>query len=222
MLRSTRGAWLCALEDNKQTDEVRYAFIVLIWISSPFLFPVLMMLFVSLGITIPVTIKSPPHPRPCLFVVSPPNGVGKKAKSSPMFLLSDSLCQENQNKRWQRHTAPLMAALGSATDVSLNCLVHHFGFVQRDSGVVCAAAILVHPFCFYPQMDAPLVELLLLECIIPLTPRIIFKVFLLTCVCSATRIDLAFLLARPFYSLAITPAAPVSVLVASWRLHFEH
>lgn len=107
--------------------------------------------------------------QPCLSVWhgQPPNGleihVEKKSLVPPLHL---SL-SENQNKRWRQHTAPLMATLGSATKVSLNRLVHHFGFVHHDRDL-CVRQWFSSTLCFYPQMDVPLVGLLLLECIIPL------------------------------------------------------
>lgn len=84
-------------------------------------------------------------------MVRPSNGLeftlwGKKSLVPPLRPPQS----ENQNKRWRRHTAPLMATLGSATTVSLNRLMHHFAFVphNRDLCVcvcVCRALILFHP-----------------------------------------------------------------------------
>lgn len=104
----------------------------------------------------------------------------KVPRSSPPSL---SL-SESQNKRRRRHTAPLMATLGSATEVSLNRLVHHFAFVHHDRELcVCVCQWSFSTLCFYPQMDVPLVGLFFLECIMPLTAWIIFKTRLFIDLC---------------------------------------
>lgn len=61
---------------------------------------------------------------------------------------------ESQNKRRRRHTAPLMATLGSATKVSLNRLMHHFAFVHHDRELcmcVCMSMVLFHPVLLSPN-----------------------------------------------------------------------
>lgn len=149
--------------------------------------------FVSLDAT--TTIPLSPsyfshHVRLC-DTVRPSNGleihVGKKKKvprsSPPSLSLSES-----QNKRRRRHTAPLMATLGSATEVSLNRLVHHFAFVHHDRELCVCVCVYVcqwsfSTLCFYPQMDVPLVGLFFLECIMPLTAWIIFKTRLFIDLC---------------------------------------
>lgn len=71
----------------------------------------------------------------------------KKSSSPPSPSLSES-----QNKRRRRHTAPLMATLGSATEVSLNRLVHHFAFVHHDRELcVCMSMVLFHPVLLSPN-----------------------------------------------------------------------
>lgn len=89
--------------------------------------------------------------------------------------------------RWWQCTVSLMVILGSATKVSLNQLVHHCVFVHhgRDLCVWQWSTL-----CFYPQMDEPLVRLLLLECIIPLNNFFKNSSILLTCVCTTMLIDL--------------------------------
>lgn len=148
--------------------------------------------FVSLN---PTTIPLSPsyfsrHVSPC-DMVGPLMDWKFMLKILPLLLLLRLPLSENQNKRWRRHTAPLMATLGSATKVSLNRLVHHFAFVHHDRELCVCGGGPFSALCFYPQMDV-LVGLLLLECIISLIPWIIFKtqVFLLTFVCSAMLIDL--------------------------------
>lgn len=135
----------------------------------------LMILFVSLNATITIPL-SPSyfsrHVCPC-DMVSPLMDWKFMLKKVPHSSSSVALCQKNQSKRWWRHTAPLMATLGSATKVSLNRLVHHFAFVRHDREL-CVRQWSFSTLCFYPQMDIPLVPLSLPECIIPLIPWIIF------------------------------------------------
>lgn len=220
--------YMWALE--QQIDEVSWFFpiimfiltsktwaVILIW--SSFYFP-----FVSLEQKdhhhySPLTLLLLP---PCLSVWhgQPPNGLEIHVDKSPSLLLLRLSLSENQNKRWRRHTAPLMATLGSATKVSLNRLVHHFAFVHHDREL-CVRQWSFSTLCFYPQMDVPLVGLLLPECIIPLIPWIIFKTRLFIDLCLqcnanwpvfAINITLHALLLPRNYAGGLLPA-PVFVLM---------
>lgn len=111
--------------------------------------------FVSLNAAIAI----PPHtlflPCPCLRVWhgQPLNGLqihAEKKSRVPPPPPRPSLSQKTKT----RHTMLLMAALGSATKVSLNRLVHHFGFVHHDREL-CVHQWSSSTLCFYPQMDVP-------------------------------------------------------------------
>lgn len=81
----------------------------------------------------------------------PPNGLQIHIETESLVSPLSVALSETQNKRWRQHTAPLMAALGSATKVSLNCLMHHFGFVHHDRELCVRREVFIHHVLLSPN-----------------------------------------------------------------------